>query len=156
DWSPDLLLSENYVCHLLVLRRDLANKLEGFNPDFDGSQDYDLILRAAEQAAHVHHISKVLYHCRARPGSTASGIENKTYAIEAARRALQDHCDRAGGGGRVVQGRIGGRFRVRYPIDTGTRVSIIIAAGGKVDVLRTNLESLFSKTLYAHFEVVIV
>ena len=156
DWSPDLVLSENYVCHMLVLRRDLAEKVGGFNPAFDGSQDYDLILRASEQASRIHHIPKVLYHWRAGALSTARGVENKSYATDAAHRALQDYCDRTRSGGRVEQGKIAGRFRVRYPIAAGTRVSIIIAAGGKVDVLRANLESLFSKTGYTNYEVVVV
>ncbi len=155
DWSPDLFLCENYVCHLLVLRRDLASKLGGFNAAFDGSQDYDLILRASEQALRIQHIPKVLYHWRAGATSTASGIENKSYAVDAARRALQEYCDRADEGGTVEQGAIAGRWRVRYPVAAGTRVSIIIASGGKVDVLRTNLESIFVKTSYADYEVVI-
>ena len=155
DWSPDLFLSENYICHLLVLRRDLAAKLAGFNPAFDGSQDYDLVLRATERATRIHHIPKILYHWRAGPASTASGIDNKSYAVDAARRALQDHCDRAKTGGAVERGVIAGRWRVRYPICPSTRVSVIIASGGKVDVLRTNLDSLFGKTSYNDYEVVI-
>jgi GT2 family glycosyltransferase len=156
DWSPDLILSENYICHMLVLRRDLAEKVGGFNPAFDGSQDYDLILRASEHASRIQHIAKVLYHWRAGASSTASGIQNKSYATEAARRALQDYCDRNGSGGCVEQGKIAGRFRIRYPMTAGTRVSIIIAAGGKTEVLRANLESLFSKTAYTNYEVVVV
>ena len=155
DWSPDLLLSENYVCHLLVLRRDLMDKLVGFNSAFDGSQDYDLVLRASEQAAQIYHIPKVLYHWRASATSTASGIQNKAYALDAAQRALQAHCRRLPDGAVVEQGRVEGRWRVRYPIKTATSASIIIAAGGKVDVLRENLESIFEKTSYEHFEVVI-
>ena len=155
DWSPDLFLSENYICHLLVLRRDLAAKLAGFNPAFDGSQDYDLVLRATERATRIHHIPKILYHWRAGAASTASGIDNKSYAVDAARRALQDHCDRAKTGGAVERGVIAGRWRVRYPICPSTRVSVIIASGGKVDVLRTNLDSLFGKTSYNDYEVVI-
>jgi GT2 family glycosyltransferase len=156
DWSPDLFLSENYVCHLLVLRRDLAMKVCGFNPAFDGSQDYDLVLRASELAQRIQHIPKILYHWRAGAASTASGIENKNYAIDAARRAIQCYCDRANTGGTVEEGAVPGRWRVRYPVAAGTRVSIIIASGGKVDVLRTNLESLFAKTSYADYEVVII
>lgn len=155
DWSPDLFLSENYVCHLLTMRRDLADRLVGFNPAFDGSQDYDLTLRASEQAVKIHHIPKVLYHWRAGETSTASNSENKSYAIDAARRALQQYCDRAKEGGAVQQAAIAGRWRVRYPIPPDSRVSIIIASGGKVDILRNNLDSIFGKTLYPDFEVVI-
>jgi GT2 family glycosyltransferase len=155
DWSPDLILSENYVCHLLVLRRDLADKLVGFNPAFDGSQDYDLVLRAAELAARIQHIPKILYHWRASETSTASGIGNKTYAIDAARSALQEYCEHKAEGATVEPGKIQGRWRIRYPIPKGTKISIIIASGGKVDILRTNLESLFVKTTYVDYDVIV-
>jgi O-antigen biosynthesis protein len=148
DWSPDLLLSENYVCHLLVIGQELARKAGFFDPAFDGSQDYDLILRATKQAQRIVHIPKVLYHWRAGAASTASSIDNKHYALDAAKRALERRH-------RVEAGIVTGRWRVRYPIPEGSRVSIIVASGGRVDVLRTNLESLFGKTTYRDYEVVV-
>ncbi len=156
DWSPDLLLSENYICHFLVLRSTLAAKIGRLNSDCDGSQDYDLILRASTEASRIVHIPKVLYHWRATRGSTATTIENKQYALDAAQKALIAYCERFGDGIRVEPGRVTGRWRVRYPIPEGTRVSIIIASGGKVEILRTNLQNLFDKTSYPHFEVVVV
>jgi len=156
DWSPDLLLSENYICHLLVMRRDLLEKAGPFNPECDGSQDYDLVLRASARAANIAHIPRVLYHWRAGIASTASTIENKDYAITAAQEALRRHSERVGAGMRVEPSGIMGRWRARYPIPEGTRVSIIIAAGGKTDVLRANIESIFSKTTYGDYEVVVI
>lgn len=154
DWSPDLLLSENYICHLLVLRQDLAGKIGHFQSDCDGSQDYDLILRTTAQAQRIEHISKVLYHWRAGEASTAAFLENKEYALEAAQTALERYCQKNGIS--IEPGSIRGRWRVRYPIPDGTRISIIIASGGKVEVLRTNLESLFEKTTYRDYEVVVI
>ncbi len=156
DWSPDLLRSENYVCHLLVLRRDLAEQTGKFLPDYDGSQDYDLILRASERAEHIQHIPKVLYHWRASESSTAATIKNKEYAVDAARKAIQRACERTGDGSRVEASKITGRWRVRHPIPPETRVSIIIASGGKADVLQENLDSLFRKTRYSTYEVVVI
>ncbi len=150
DWSPDLLLSENYICHLLVLREDLARKIGRLNPDCDGSQDYDLILRASAQAAEIRHVPRVLYHWRATEGSTAVTQENKQYALTAAQRALEAHSIH------VEPGRVTGRWRARYTIPAESRVSIIIASGGKLDVLRANIESLFGKTTYRDFEVVVI
>lgn len=150
DWSPDLLLSENYICHLLFLRRDLAAKVGNLNPECDGSQDYDLILRAAAQAAEIRHVPHVLYHWRATEGSTAVTQDNKQYALAAARKAI------AGSAQAVEPGRVPGRWRVRYPIPPATQVSIIIASGGKLDVLRANLDSLFAKTTYPHYEIVLI
>lgn len=156
DWSPDLLLSENYICHLLVLRRDLMNRIGGFHADCDGSQDYDLILNATREARSIHHIPKVLYHWRAGIASTASTIDNKHYALAAAQRAIQSSLDITNPGAVVEPSQIVGRWRVRYPVSTGARVSIIIASGGKVDILRANIQSIRAKTTYLNYEVVIV
>ena len=156
DWSPDLLLSENYICHLLVLRRDLADRIGRLNSDCDGSQDYDLILRATAQAARIEHIPRVLYHWRANEQSTASGAENKSYALEAARKALERNGALGGGVRAIEPGKVTGRWRARYAIPAGQRVSIIIASGGKLDVLQANLVALFAKTSYSDFEVVVV
>lgn len=156
DWSPDLLLSENYICHLLVLRQDLLKKTGAFNSEYDGSQDYDLILRATEHATNIEHIPKVLYHWRAGVASTASTIANKDYALNAAQEALRRRCERSETPMQVESGGTVGRWRARYPVPNGTRVSIIIAAGGKTDILRTNLDSIFTKTTYPNYEVIIV
>ena len=156
DWSPDLLLSENYICHLFVLRRDLGEKIGRMRPEYDGSQDYDLILRASEQAASIQHIPRILYHWRASEYSTATMIENKQYALDTARKALEQHCGNASRACSIEPGAVMGRWRARYPIPAGTRVSIIIASGGKVDVLRENIESIFGKTTYRDYEVIVI
>ncbi len=156
DWSPDLLLSENYVCHLLVLRHDLVKRIGGFRSDCDGSQDYDLILKAAREAKRIQHIPKVLYHWRAGVASTASTIDNKQYAISAAQRALQNSLATTNPGAIVQPSDIVGRWRIRYPISAGARVTIIIASGGKADILRANIESIQEKTTYPNYEIVVV
>ncbi|MBV9300650.1 MAG: glycosyltransferase [Acidobacteriaceae bacterium] len=156
DWSPDLLLSENYITHLLTLRKDLLQKIGSFDPASDGAQDYDLILKAVERAAKIEHIPRVLYHWRAIEGSTATAIEYKQYALDAAGQALARYCERASDRMKVEPGKFVGRWRIRYAVPPDTRVSIIIAAGGRVDALRTNLSSLLSKTVYPIYEVVVM
>lgn len=156
DWSPDLLLSENYICHLLAIRQDLARKIGQLNSDCDGSQDYDLILRASGQANEIRHVPKVLYHWRATEGSTAITLDNKGYALTAAQQALQGYFSRIGNFLKIEPSSTAGRWRARYEIPRDTRVSIIIASGGKLDVLRANLDSLFAKTTYQNYEVVII
>ncbi len=155
-WSPDLLRSENYIAHLSLLRSDLLDGVGGFRSAFDGSQDYDLILRASEKASEIVHIPRVLYHWRAGVASTATALENKGYTVSAAERALADHCERVANGARMEPASVTGRWRMRYPIAEGARVSIIIASGGKVDVLQANLQSIFSKTTYSSYEVVVI
>ncbi len=155
DWSPDTILSLNYICHLFVIKRDLAEAIGKLNPACDGGQDYDFVLRATEKANEIRHIPRILYHWRVSAGSTASTIDNKSYAVTAARLALQSHIDRNSVQMRIAPGLTPGRWRARYPIPPATKVSIIIASGGKAEVLKTNLESIFEKTVYWDFEVLI-
>jgi GT2 family glycosyltransferase len=156
DWSPDLLLSLNYVGHFLVCRRELMTQVGDFCSKYDGSQDYDLILRLTEKTENIRHIPRILYHWRALPTSTASEAEQKSYASEAAQRALQDHLDRRGIEARVAPGLVTGRWRVRYSIPTEPAVSIIIASGGKAAMLTSNLKSLLWNTDYQNYEVVVI
>ncbi len=156
DWSPDLILSTNYVCHFLVVRRDLVEKVGEFCSETDGSQDYDYILRASEHAKEIVHIPHVLYHWRAGPNSTASSVESKPYTIEASRRALTRYCQRTRSYASVEPATLPGAWRLRYPIAEHNRVSIIIASGGNVEILRTNLEGLFARTEYKNFEAVVI
>jgi GT2 family glycosyltransferase/SAM-dependent methyltransferase len=156
DWSPDLLLSENYICHLLVIRRARVNHAGGFRSEFDGSQDYDLVLRSTWDGPRVVHIPRVLYHWRSLPDSTAASTDRKGYAVSAAQRAIQDELDQRKVAAKAVPGRIPGRWRVVYALAEEPRVSIIIPSGGKADPLRENLKSVFAKTSYTNYEVVVI
>lgn len=116
DFNLDLLLSNNYICHFLVLERELFRELK-LRKEYDGAQDYDLVLRAAERiggGAAVRHIPKVLYHWRCHSASTAENPRSKTYAYEAGRRALQDYADRNGLNARAVNLKHVGFYRLEY------------------------------------------
>lgn len=96
DWSPDRLRCQPYTCHLSVFRRSLVNEIGGFRPGYDGSQDFDLTLRATERARTVLHVAEILYHWRLLEGSTAADANAKPYAWVSGVKAIQDHCDRTG------------------------------------------------------------
>lgn len=96
DWSPECLFSGNYLFHLMCYRRSLLIRLGGLRSEFDGSQDYDLILRAAELHPNVRHIPKVLYHWRQHDASVALNIGAKDYAFQAGINALNDALKRRG------------------------------------------------------------
>ena len=102
DYSFDTFTSYNYICHFSIFKKELMDKLGGFNERFDGSQDYDLILRAVENAKKVVHIPKILYHWRACPTSTAGSAEAKPYCFEAGKNAVQEHLKRKG----LIQGKM--------------------------------------------------
>jgi GT2 family glycosyltransferase len=156
DWSPDQLTAQNYVCHLTVARKTLVEAIGGFRSAFDGSQDYDLILRLTEQTDRVAHIPEPLYSWRAVPGSAAAVADAKPYAIEAAGRALSDALIRRGYDGRVDTTNHLGCFRVRYPIPGQPRVSIIIPTKDGVHLLRRCVESILDRTTYGNYEFVVI
>ena len=96
DFSMDLFRSHNYITHFFVVRKEIVDKVGGFQSEYDGAQDYDLMFRCIEQAKSIRHVSKILYHWRMHGGSTAENPESKLYAYEAGRKALQAHLDRVG------------------------------------------------------------
>ncbi len=131
DWDPDLLCSENYVCHMLCVRREVAmsaGELPG--SEFDGSQDHNMTFLVGERARSVCHVPRVLYHWRMHEGSTAGseGVGQKSYALEAERRAVQAHLDRVGiSAEAVMERRREMRCDLVYRIPENTRVSVAIA-----------------------------
>lgn len=136
DWSPDSLRSQMYTGHLGVIRRALADELGGLRSEFDGSQDYDLILRASERTGRIAHLDCVLYHWRVIPSSAAIGVTAKPFAYEAARRALQAHSDRLELGASVVADERAGTYRLIYEVDPATSVDIILTLSPADDLQR--------------------
>ena len=96
DWSPERFRSQMYVCHLSVIRRSLMEEVGGFRKGYDGSQDYDLILRVTEKARKIGHVRKLLYHWRMAKSSVANNASAKPYAYDAGLRAIESHCERVG------------------------------------------------------------
>jgi GT2 family glycosyltransferase len=154
-WSPDLLLSMNYICHLTVVRTTRLNRLGGFRAGFDGSQDYDLVLRVTEQADKIAHIPKVLYHWRKIPGSAAESFAAKPQASTAVRRAFGEALGRRGVDGSVDMVSHG-RYRVRYAVPEHPLVSIIIPTKDRIDLLSRCLESIQSKTAYRKYKILVI
>lgn len=154
-WSPELLLAMNYITHFSVFRRSKLAESGGFRAGFDGSQDYDLILRFTERTDRIAHIPKVLYHWRKIPGSAASSTGAKPYAYEAARKALAEALARRGLDG-TVEGDGPGRYRVRYRLRDRPLVSIVIPTRDRRLLLEQCLSSLREKTDYAPYEVIVV
>jgi GT2 family glycosyltransferase len=125
DFSPDLLRSMNYICHLLVLKRTLGDSIGWLQPGMDGAQDYDLVLRAAEKARRIYHIPHILYHWRVVPGSTAGALQAKSVG-EASRLAVARHLERTREPAELLPGRTPGWNRLQYPISGSGTLSVII------------------------------
>lgn len=157
DWNPQLLLSQNYLCHLTAIRTERVRGVGGFRTGFEGSQDHDLFLRCCRDLPEerINHIPKVLYHWRAIEGSTALERDAKDYASLAGARAVREHVSSVEGA--RVEELPHGHYRVRWPLPSpAPKVSIIIPTRDKVDLLRKCVESLFERTKYADFECIVV
>jgi GT2 family glycosyltransferase len=155
DWSPDLLLSMNYITHFVVLRRSLLTEIGGFRRDYEGSQDYDLLLRFTERTDRIAHIPKILYHWRKTAGSAALSAHTKPYAHEAGRRALEDALRRRGTEA-TVDWLDRGLYRVRYKLQRTPLVSIIIPTRDAGQLVQQCLHSIEHKTSYKRYEVIIL
>ena len=160
DWNPALILSANYVSHLGTYRRSLIEQVGGFRVGFEGSQDHDLLLRCADASApeRIRHIPRVLYHWRSIPGSTASGeaMDAKPYAWHAASAAIVEHLQRHG-----IAGKVEPALRIYYQVHYPTpavlpKVSILMPSACNLNLLKPCMESLFARTTYPDFEVLLV
>jgi O-antigen biosynthesis protein len=156
DWSPDFFLSCNYLCHLIFLRRQIISDVGGFRSAFDGSQDYDLLLRVIERTQRIAHIPRVLYHWRRSEASSAVSVRQKPGQLEASRRAIEDHLKRCGEECHVSVDWRTHAFRIRRELSEEPKITIIIANRHGRDSLERCVESLTSKTDYPHYEILIV
>lgn len=154
NFAPDMILSQNYISHLGVIKKDLIDKVGGFEIGLEGSQDYDLYLKVFEHTDKICHISKVLYHWRKVPGSTASEFSGKSYAQEAGRKSLENAMERRKIDAKVLNGKYPGTYKVEYPIKNNPLVSIIIPFKDKPELLSMCIESILNKSTYSNFEII--
>ena len=153
-WNPELFLGQNYLSHLTVIRRSLINAVGGLRPGFDGSQDYDLLLRVIDKISdhrRIRHVPVVAYHWRAIEGSTALAPGEKTYTEDAAIRALGEVLDETW----TVDVAAPTAYRCTPPLETFPLVSIIIPTRDRVDLLDQCIDSLL-RTTYPAVEILVV
>ncbi len=156
DWSPDTLRSHNYIGSLTVIKRDLLNRVGWFRGEYEGSESYDLILRATEQAGNIIHISKILYHCRLSRESATGNAYAMLCAYESAKKALRAHIDRIGLNGTVDDGVSCGFYKITYPIGLSPTISIIIPNKDEAICLARCVASIINKSSYKNIEILIV
>ena len=158
DWNPVLFFAQNFVCHLAVFRTRMLREIGGFHLGYEGAQDWDLVMRVTEQtpASHIRHIPHVLYHWRAVAGSTAKGENEKKYALDAQRRTLQAHFKRSDETVEIIP-TAGAYWRVKYRVpEPSPKVTLIIPSRNKFDLLYRCVESIYRKTSYRNYELIIV
>ncbi len=158
DYAVDNLRANNYICHFSVFSRKLLDGTELFRSRFDGSQDHDMILRLTDRAEHVVHVPKLMYYWRSHPGSTASDINAKPYAIESAKGAVADHLKRHGFEHFQITSTRAFEtiFKIRYQIIGSPKISIIIANKDHVNDLKRCITSVIEKSTYENYEIIVV
>lgn len=156
DFNLDLLRSNNFITHFFVVRTELLKKIGGFRKEFDGAQDYDFIFRCVENAKKICHIPEILYHWRTHQASTADNPASKMYAFDAGKRAIEAHLERQGVKGIVSHTKDLGFYQVEYPVQGNPLVSILIPNKDQKESLKKCLDSVFTKTTYTNYEVIII
>ncbi len=155
DYSIHTLRSNNYICHFSVFKREMIDKVGKFRSEYDGAQDYDIILRITEQANKIIHIPKVLYHWRVHQNSTAGSSSSKSYTVEAGRKAVEAHIKRLGIQAEVIEDFSDNFYKVKYELKDEPVVSIVIANKDHKEDLERCLNSL-KKTTYNNYEIIVV
>jgi glycosyltransferase involved in cell wall biosynthesis len=169
-WSPERMRTQMYTCHLSVLRRSVVEEIGGFDPNCEGAQDWDIVLKVTERARKVLHVPGVLYHWRGIEGSTADtgeggGEAAKPWAFEAGGRAIQAHCDRTG-----VQAKVArdpddpGVYHLNPALREEPLVSIVIPTNGQRREVRYQevtlaahcVRSIVDTSTYPNYEIVVV
>jgi O-antigen biosynthesis protein len=166
DWSPERMRTQMYTCHFSVFRRSLVEEVGGFDPEFEGSQDWDLVLKVTERARQVVHVPRILYHWRTLETSAAGGGEAaKPYAFEAGKRAVQAHCDRIGLPAQVERDPADpGVLHLQPRLREQPLVSIVIPTIGQrrevrfeeVVLVENCVRSIIERSTYENYEIVVV
>ncbi len=158
DYAPDNLRANNYICHFSVFSRKLLDGNELFRKKFDGSQDHDMILRLTDNAEKIVHVPRLMYYWRSHPGSVASNIDAKPYAIEAAKGAVAEHLQKHGYRHFKIESTRAFEtiFRIRYQIIGTPKISIVIANKDHAEDLRRCVGSILEKSTYDNYEIIIV
>ena len=156
DFNLDLLRSNNYITHFFVVRKELVRKVGGFRREYDGAQDYDFIFRCVEQAGEICHIPEILYHWRTHKESTSDNPVSKMYAFEAGKRAIEGNLERCGVQAVVSHTKDLGFYQVEYPVQGSPLVSVLIPNKDQKESLKKCLNSVFEKTTYSNYEIIII
>ncbi|MEG0630779.1 MAG: glycosyltransferase family 2 protein [Christensenellaceae bacterium] len=155
DFSPDMLYAFNYITHFVVMKKSLLEKVGYFNAEFNGAQDYDLFLRATEQAKKIGHISDVLYNWRVSDTSTAFSSDTKEYTVLAGKAAIEASLKRRGLLAHVKNGALPNYYTTYYDAPDDL-VSILIPNKDEPATLKKCIDSILQKTTYPNYEIVII
>ena len=156
DFNKDLLLSMNYICHMVVIKRELILEVGELREEYIGAQDYDFLLRCIDVTNKIVHIPDILYHCRSYGNSVVQSVRKKGYINEVGRKALQDYFARNKLYATVKYTENEGIYRVKYALTSFTKVTIVIPNKDHIEDLNKCLQAIKNKAGYANYEVLII
>ena len=159
DFNIDMLRSNNYICHLYGVRKELVDRVGKFNSQFDGAQDYDFILRMSENSRKVGHVAKILYHWRTHINSTAANPESKMYAFKAGAEAIKAHYARVLPNIKikdVVNGESLGIYHTIFAFEEYPLISVIIPNKDHTEDLDKAIRSMIEKGTWPNLEFIVV
>lgn len=154
DWSPEMMLSVNYIAHFCVMRKKILDEVGDFSTSMDGAQDWDILLRVSEKSKNVVHIPKILYHWRVISESTASSIKRKSYALNSQIMAVTNHLKRRGIDAYIIHDK---SYYLRCKIQTEfPKISIIIPISNIDENIERKLNNIIKNTSYPDYEIILV
>lgn len=151
DFSPDTLLSYNYIKHLAIIKKSFIDMIDGYNSEFDGAFEYDLYLRIVEKTSNIQHIQKVLYHSRKIENSTINKFNN---ILSSEKKVIRQSFKRRDINAKVKDGKYPGIYKIEYILDKQPLVSIIIPFKDKPELLKMCIDSILEKTTYQNFQII--
>ncbi len=157
DFSPETLECNNYITHLVVMKKELVQKIGKLDSRFDGAQDFDYVLRATENTKQILHIPKILYHWRTTQNSTANVAENKLYAFDAGLKAVEEHLKRTHKKATVENpGEVPGIYQIKFAIEGTPKVSILIPNKDNLRTLQKCIASILKNSTYKNYEIIVI
>ena len=156
DYNPDMLTSNNYICHFLCVKKELALAAGGWDAQYNGAQDFDFILKCVEKTTHIAHVPKVLYHWRSYRASTSRNMGNKDYAIDAGTRAINAAYERRGIPAEAAPAKVGGWYESHYTLSETPLVSVLIPNKDHTEDLDACVRSLLKRATYKNLEILVI
>ena len=150
DFAPDTLRETNYITHFVCFKASLLHNISSpvFNSQFQGAQDYDLILRLSENALKIVHIPQVLYHWRMHQNSSLGNASSKIYAYENGHKVIESHLQRIGRKAKVVcRENMLGIYKVNYQLIARPLISNLIPNKDNHQILDNCIKSILNKTI---------
>lgn len=157
DWSPDTFLSYNYIGDFVVVRKSIIDEIGGFRSEYDGVEDYDLILRVIDKTDKIYHIPKILYNCKVASNlSTASCTNPQMDVFIKGKKTIKEYLSKKGLEADVLDGIFTGSYRIKYKIRQPWKVCIIIPTKDKAHLLKKCVSSIIERTDYKDYEILII